>query len=161
MKNTENKNRPQIERSYLSDETIDVISQILSLEAQPVNTDMKSDLVQLAIYLKNEDSPGSRFDYYVHWINNFTNELLKGLSEEPPKEKLQDCITDTAVKMIQDLFQLDFLYVKSEIFDLYQRIDLHTRQLKETERDGPLMLISWLNDLFDSVYKDIKKAKMA
>ena len=154
MEKTESiKTRP-IKRSHLSRKTIDVISEILSFEAQPVNAETKSDLVKLAIYSKNEDSPGAKFDYYIHWINDFTDELLKGLSEEPPKEKLQDCISDTAMKMIQALMEWDPIHVKTDILHFYQWISLCLDGYKDSEKDGPLMLIVWLNEFFDSVYND-------
>jgi len=151
--------KQRIERNHLSRKTIDVISEILSFESQPVNAETKSDLVKLAIYSKNEDAPGSKFDFYIHWINDFTDELLKGLSEEPPKEELQDCVSDTAIKMIQELIEGDPVYIKTDILHLYQWISLRLDGCKDSEKDGPLMLIVWLNRFFDSVYMDLSNKK--
>jgi hypothetical protein len=67
-----------------------------------------------------------------------------------------DDLSDRTVDQIDDLFShAHILTLKSDLLQLYEHFDLRTDEFDRNMKDGPFMLIIWLNNFIDSVYKDV------
>jgi hypothetical protein len=159
MQKTKTTQKFKIERSKFSYETWAIISDFFFFDDKPFGRELKSDLVKLALYSTSEDFPDRNFYFYIQWLNDFTDKLMENVSAKPTEDEFKFSIPDSAIEMIQLLFEPDPLYVKSDLLNLFERVEMITDGYNRNEKGGPLILIKTLNELIDSVYNDMKKSK--
>ena len=165
MKNQTNESsQTQVQKKELSPETLKMIGDLIfSYQVHPFR--LKSDLIDMVLLLNQDDCSVSvsLVGGYVTFLDRLIDQVYFDAKAEEQllgtvgdKKVKMDHITDKTIRLITDLWQeKDVVFIKTDLLQIYEAIDLASSGLDRKDKEGPLMLITWLNDFLDSIYTDI------
>jgi hypothetical protein len=143
-------------RKGLSKETLTLIKEPYELVNYQEETEQKLEkIIEAVNQQSNSDQSTNDLEFYVFWFNDFIKEIFSISNGDLIMTRFK--LPKKAIELIEELYLLNLVFVKSDIFSLARIIDYYAENKGFSKRDKyeAIELLNWLNRFTDRLYIDL------